>query len=743
MSIRRFVASSILGFIALTSIAAADELASTVETAWRELLDRGDYRVVMDSYEPVSALYDARGAFDATRCPAQAEALAHALVVNGAGVAVWDAGWRCAEAAGDATLARDRRDRFEALLRHAFESLPPPAGDWPIRVISELDIDVIVESTGMKVLHYYYTFPAQWRWMPVIAVLWDEERQREHVLAFDYIDTWVRLKQHAHPDARYPKFRVDLALAVINSLGKRSGTPAANVFDVMQAGHETTRAATVDTLQRLARGGHYGALLALGATCVEPPDPACAKRYVDVLLPYAEKRESSPLLALARAYRLGAGVQRDDRAIATLLDAADARLGGVRGRILYARKNAGPLGTAALPGAVMAPIEAAARRGDADAQQAWTKATETTRWSPAQRDAALAAAKSGLPEAQWRWSRWLALQHRDDEALEWLERAASADVTDAQVDLAKHYDTRADDTGKQRAAWWYARAAQDGNVDAMRWLYRYHEARGAMPEAARWLDSAAYAGDKGAKLDLARLYLRGLKDVGSPKEAADIYRELGKTADGVQARVELGGLMYSGYGVARDVAGAEQLFRADAAGNADAQLALALLLIHEKDATPARLEEGRALMRKAARTSQIAQDQLASAFWFGRGFAQDRREAARLWQRLVVAGHALGINNYAWALCTSEDDAVVDGAKGYELALRATAGAGVPYGYLDTLAACEAADGDYDSAVRTQQRVIERFQREQPEAPSNVARFRARLELYQSKKRYRERPGGF
>jgi tetratricopeptide (TPR) repeat protein len=70
---------------------------------------------------------------------------------------------------------------------------------------------------------------------------------------------------------------------------------------------------------------------------------------------------------------------------------------------------------------------------------------------------------------------------------------------------------------------------------------------------------------------------------------------------------------------------------------------------------------------------------------------------------------ARDLNNYAWALATSPDDALRDGAKALELAQRAIANTdGEPTpNFLDTLAAAYAEAGDFEAAAREMQRAVE------------------------------------
>lgn len=88
------------------------------------------------------------------------------------------------------------------------------------------------------------------------------------------------------------------------------------------------------------------------------------------------------------------------------------------------------------------------------------------------------------------------------------------------------------------------------------------------------------------------------------------------------------------------------------------------------------------------------------------------------------------LNNYAWVLATSPDDALRDGPRAVEVAQALLARRGEPDpGYLDTLAAALAEAGRFEEAVATQARVLGLLESSGVPAPA-LAASRARLEAY-------------
>ena len=95
--------------------------------------------------------------------------------------------------------------------------------------------------------------------------------------------------------------------------------------------------------------------------------------------------------------------------------------------------------------------------------------------------------------------------------------------------------------------------------------------------------------------------------------------------------------------------------------------------------------------------------------------------------------NALGHNNYAWLLATAPEEKVRDGKLAVELAKKAIEFEPKKAAwYGDTLAAAYAEIGDFDEAVRLQERALE-----DPELKNNTEA-KQRLELYRKKMPYRQ-----
>lgn len=226
------------------------------------------------------------------------------------------------------------------------------------------------------------------------------------------------------------------------------------------------------------------------------------------------------------------------------------------------------------------------------------------------------------------------------------------------------------DFEKSSAIW--ARAVQmasdesdywSGWGDTLYWMKQYGEAAAKYREAVRLT-----AGDKYSWYWLGRC----LENLNQYDEMAAAFRRAAVLGDTV-AQAKLGALYEAGRGVTKDSREAVKWY----------QLA-------------------------AGRKNSEALHNLALCYHMGKGVTKDLAKAVSLYKESVEMSpaDAYALNGYAWFLATSEDVAMRDYPEAVRLAERSVA-VEEKFFNLDTLAVAYAANGQYDKAVETQQRMMD------------------------------------
>ncbi|GAA0204269.1 hypothetical protein GCM10009123_09460 [Kangiella japonica] len=104
----------------------------------------------------------------------------------------------------------------------------------------------------------------------------------------------------------------------------------------------------------------------------------------------------------------------------------------------------------------------------------------------------------------------------------------------------------------------------------------------------------------------------------------------------------------------------------------------------------------------------VAQYWMGNVFLFGSAKQKPSPNEASYWYQMAVKQNNLrAMNNLAWIKALARDSELYDPAGAVELALKVVKKYPKSHGYLDTLAAAYAANGQYELAVEVQQRVIE------------------------------------
>ena len=701
---------------------------------WERFLATARFKDAMGAYDVLTEIDAENGAADATKCAAAAGKLDASLRTVPVSFALWRQEYACASATGDAAREKRAFGAIEALSRDALQFGATHMDSTPIRIVAEVDADAFVAASGLEVEYAYYDTGNLPRHLTLNVALVDRESGREQLLTFDFLDTLVRLKRD-EPQAEFPVFREVFARSILKDFGKNERSPARHALDMQAAFALPDIKQRVDRIAELAEHGFPAAAAMFGA-CRAIKEPSCWHREVDLLLPYAEARNAQALAMLARLYADGLGVERDTTAARKLLDSADARLGGSTGSLMFAALDLVG-GDRRMSPVSRKQIERAAKDGDPRAQTLvalFEIATDGklskdgARWAEA-------AAKAGVPEAQTIHAGSLVLRGDLEGARKLLETAADGGSPVAATLLAERYESgRLWKKDPELALRWLVRAGQDGSIASMRKLGLYFLGRnGGTRDDVRaegWLRSAANKYDVESGLELAALWRTGRPGLdGDAKSAAALYRELIAVRKSRDAAVELAAMLVDGEGVEKNLDEARKLLTEGAdAGHAGSQRQLGYALITGTFGAPD-AEAGVKWMRKAIDQNDLAAfDALAVLLYEGKLVKADRAESLRLLTIASDVPFMPSVNNLAWMLCTSHDAAVRDPKRGRVVA--GALGEKPRWSWLDTQAACQAATGDFDTAVASQTAALD---------AANDASEKTRGGMRQRLERYRRR----
>lgn len=714
---------------------ATDDIAAD----WRTLLTEGDGEAIYATYDLIDAV-TVDGVIDAARCRDNAEAIAKALVTNPVGLALWSMAQECARATGDTSLAERRANRFEALLRHTFANFRI-GQELPMRVVSMRDIDAVIAASGQEQLYAtYWPYDGE-RTLSYTVGLWDEKTQRETMLEFDFLDTMVSLRRD-DPDAEFPKFRWGLVEALGENAQEHSpGSELARLHEF----HQATGPEALAVMRRHAQDGNFMAAMTLGVLCGEKQELGCRDDAIDALLPFAEKRHALALTTLAFVHARGSTRSSDLAAARALIEQADQRLGDSQGSAVFLVLAGSSVDRVRLLRLIDNSLGKAARRGDLAAGLAYTAVRTLQQGKvPGKRERGYieSAAAQGIPRAQFALAKLLAAEHNIAQALPLMRAAADAGLAEAQLWMGVVYYLGKSGLAvdKELGLEWLKKAGHGGiaKASAMVGAHYFDDAvdPAALKHVQGWLQSAVLGNDVEATYLLALLYERNSPGIGTPEQAAALYETLIAEHDDMRARRRLAKLLLEGKGVKADPARAEALLiKGAAGGDDDSQWLLGRLLVRDGNEAERRAEGLSWLRRAAAAGNTDARLSLASALWYGRGGAPEHAAARELWQGLIRDDVIMARNEFAWAVCTPRDAALLDAKAGIAATESLATRDKASWVLLDTFAACQAASGDYAAAVATQRRAITQLESKSPPNEKTLASMRGRLAQYERRER--------
>ncbi|GGA67457.1 hypothetical protein GCM10011521_01960 [Arenimonas soli] len=739
MTIRRCL---LLPLLLLLPAAAAGADAG-LDAEWRRFLAEAVDTEVYPHFETVTD-FPLHGQVEPQACRDRADDIAAAVAAVPVSASVHYLAYQCAQATGDEAAAEHHLARFGSIARHTLDAAPP-WGDWgarPMRVVAGRDIYTILQAMGLE-LHseVMYVRPLL-RFLRIRVVAWDPEAGIERHLDFDFADTVVQIDRDLSRPV-YPHHRDQYVSSLITMLANGNSLAANDVITTREAKALSDPAERVARLRPMAARGGFHSTLFWFETCRTSPFEGCAEGLLDALLPHVEEGHALPTIKLALAYELGFGVGKDMTAAMALLDKANARMGGQGHAVVdYVRIRAGVLDSWEIPAPVQQRLDAAQAAGHplpAVLAAISHYAGGAERLEPAHLQALEASAAKGSVTAMG----LLATHHHygEDDALAvtWLERAAQAGDTDAQALLGDRYaNGRGLPTDMAKAEHWWLQSGEGGDDDVLRLLGYRAEAREDWVEALEWFRAGALWNDTMAAAELGRLYLEGHEGLDDgPERGLSILRQQSDEADNPDARRMLAGLLAKGEGVEKDAVEARRLLEVDAEkGDTESQVQLGMAWLEGDLGSFDRAQGVRWLQRARKDGHADAGDILATWYYYQdpRG-PEAKREALALWREILDAPGEWGLNNFAWVLCTAPDDTLRDPVEGLAVARRLGDPGSLPPGQVDTIAACEAANGNFEAAVALQQQAVTAAEAEDGD---ENAEMRGRLADFRAGKPYLE-----
>lgn len=725
--------------------ATPEQVAADPAGVWARFLARAKLGEAYAGYDLMDEVGYTHTAVDADACRDRAARLREAVAAVPVSIALRRVAMMCADAIGDDAWAEREAKALAALSKHALSAHGDGVWRAPIRVLAPRDVYALLGILGYEFSYEYYRKPRAQRYLPLTVAGWDAEAKVERHLDFDFIDATYTINR-ADEWSGYPIQRAILAAAFHDGQTKGGDPTGADMVAVREA------YAHVDPARRVARlreGGAHGGLSSLLqwiVLCGQERVPDCGDGLIDALLPLAEREQALAMTLLAYAYAEGMGIARDQKAAEALLDAADRRWHARGASVMFASLEVlmrdGRIG-AFSTGRLKRAIEA----GHPDAEPILVSLRmlndPKVRLS-AQEIAVLERSSSngrGMGHAMLAAYQAQIGQKQAAEAAK--RRAADAGHAGSRRDLA----LRARSEGAPASAWrpGLEAAAHDGDALAMRTLSAIAQREGQWKAAEAWLLGAVDDGDVQAQYDIGALYETGHRDLsGTLADAIDTYESLAEIGDddGNEARRRLARFAADGRGMKRNLRRVRTLLTADAErGVVETQSLLGALLLARGDGAADLAEGERWLQRAVAAGADGARNDYA--LWLHArddGSAEHRQRGLALLRAVgpESSHYRATLNNLAWLLCVSAHADTRDPAAGMIAARALERGGELEPAWLDTVAACHAANGDTAAALRLQQRAIDGLPKGPDGKPRGSQGMFDRLALYRAGKAYVE-----
>ena len=709
---------------------------------WQDFLGRGSAETITAMVEVMERIEGEAGEPSVETCTAEAASLRDLATRLPVSIALWHLSYRCAELRGDDAEADAALDAVAALSRRAL-ALNPSAdsGEPPIRIMHEADATVMIEAMGLDLEYAYFDPLSDGRFLRLHIGAADPVDGSERQFQFDFVDVWMQL-QRDEPGTEFPAFRSSLVQMYLQQSAQAfPGSIAEQALRVMEALDEDEDDAQRAQLVAAANQGNLFAGLTLAEICMQPNVRDCDGSAIDALLPLAERELTPALLDLSIAYDLGKGIRANPSAAATLLKRVEARIGDSEAVLRAGRRSLRLTDLTAISHALRQRLRELAKAGSTEAQMLLTTSKLAGRLSVLRaKDEAALLADPGT---------WYMSLHRQAERLDdfgqhpdralALHRAAAArGGAEGVVGLARHM-ARSERLRRQSPEFEAAlkAAGHAGDAGSMAALGERLDARGEKRRALGWFVSAQQRGNLYGAVGVARAMARGEAGTGdAPRTAIDLLRRLAE-AEYVPARLELALLLTEGVqDLPPSPEEAAQLLMSNVRmDHAPSIRELADAVLFERLPAPTGFKAEKALRDLAEDGDAHAKYLLGMAIRGERTPQPRVEEALQLLTDAANAGVMDARNDLAWISCTSARAEYYDPVRGLQVARWMAMEPHLSASNKDTLAACHAANGEFEQAIALMREVLA------PDADDSGeqrARYADRLQRFERGEAFRE-----
>ena len=681
---------------------------------------------------------------DADRCLAHRAGLSEYLERVPVDLSHWQVAEECAGLIGDPEWQELSRQRIRVLTRYALRGEHGRQLLLPAPIVHAGDIPVLAEHLEGEVLWMRYLPLASTEHLLIEASLRLPDGSQERF----YFDRMASLLayQDDPSDFDYPGPRQALAFTALEA-GSISGDALALTgflnMDV-ELGQIQPRPARL-ALERAWQAGEPGGGLTLVEVCLSYAAAGCSEDQIERLVEDLKALDIGEAWALEAAqHLLSTDRGLDDDEVRRLLDQAGQRIGAGAARYYIVDQ-------------MLSDEQAEPADSFRVAQELLLEAAEYGHGGASLRLALMVLALPRQLGTDALYRQYLNQALRQNEPLamyfralldgdtlrgrQWLQAATDRNVSYARYRLAqKLFEENRERAGERLLSL----AALQGHSASIRLLAQRHLMETALDpdplQAREWLTSGLMIGDELSSIWLSALYfafpeLEYEEDFGSARQLFDeILDQLGIEGALAVTTVLLDVEPFN----LNNGPGLELIQELAERGYGKASLAMG-----------ERLDEG----------AGVATDAVGARDWYRRSMDQGEPEAAyrlgslllggvggqveidsgiELWKKAAEAGVDWAVNDLAWTLCTGQFGVERRPEEGLDRIDSLVEEKPRPHSFmLSTLAVCQAATGDFESARERQREALNFLHTDAPHDSDAREQMRQRMSLYREEQPYR------